>query len=227
MWLKVDDRFPGHQKVWDLSDRAFRLHVSAMCLSAERGYDGWVPTNRLTMIVKRLPNPKVVVAELIAAGLWHETSRSCSACLDEREECRVQGPLPKGGYMIHDFLKYNPPAWKVVAERASRRSAGRAGGEASAQARAAARGQANGQARAAANAQAPAQASAQAKRQPRTSSPVPESFSSPYQGEAGADQTHEPPIPEGPKDADRSRDLGTRQGGLHHVGAAAARVARG
>jgi hypothetical protein len=167
-WLKVDDEFPENDKVWNLSDAAFRLYVSGNCYAVKKLSDGWVPASRIATLVPNLRHTKETIAELIAARLWHETSKIdlCSRCLIVRDEKRVTSPLPRGGYMIHDFLHYNPPRWRVVAEREAKRRAGEAGGQASAQARAEASAQAE-----------LLEHGAEHGAQPRTPFPVPHAFS--------------------------------------------------
>ncbi len=56
-----------------------------------------------------------IADDLVAAGLWE---------------------FHPAGYVIHDYLDYNPSKAQVLAERAAKQAAGRAGGQASAQARA-------------------------------------------------------------------------------------------
>jgi len=173
-WLKVDDQFPENDKVWNLSDAAFRLYVSGNCYAAKKLTDGHIPASRIAALVPNLRKPKDVVAELVIARLWHETSKTCSRCLIVREEKRVVAPPPRGGYMIHDYLGYNPPRWRVVAEREAKKRAGQAGGQASAQARA----------------EAAAEAEPQADAQPRTPYPVaPSSFRKNGTGLRGIDTT--------------------------------------
>lgn len=93
-WVKLDDGFPEHQKVDRLSDRAFRLHVAALCHCGRNLTDGLVDAGRPRRLVQRY-RPALVL-ELVDAGLW-----------DEVEE----------GWEIHDYLRYNPSKEKVVAER--------------------------------------------------------------------------------------------------------------
>jgi hypothetical protein len=83
-WAKLDDSFPEHPKVIGLSDRAFRVHVTAICFAAKNETDGEIPRAALA----RLAGTGKAAAELVAAGLWDTTSR--------------------GGWAIHDYLKYNP-----------------------------------------------------------------------------------------------------------------------
>lgn len=93
-WLRLDDTFAEHPKVDRLSDGAFRLHVAGMCYSARHLTDGFVPAERAARLVPRYK--RTYVAELVVADLWHEAD---------------------GGWVIHDFLTYNPSAEKVKTER--------------------------------------------------------------------------------------------------------------
>lgn len=158
-WLKSDDKFPRNDKVWELSDAAYRLYDAARHYAAEKMTDGWVPTSRITSLTPR-PAKRAHVDELLSAGLLHRASETCRSCLEQRKAKKVTEPLPKGGYMVHHYLDYNYPRWKILAERDSRVRAGAAGGLARAQALAIANAQAD--------AVAPAQAHAQAKDLPRT-----------------------------------------------------------
>lgn len=102
-WARLDDSFPEHPKVVDLTPEAFRLCITAICYSARNLTDGvlkqaWLRTNA----------PKKLATELAAAGLWDEH------------------PL---GYVIHDYLEFNPSRDKVVAERAKRSAAGKRGAD--------------------------------------------------------------------------------------------------
>ncbi|MFC9700882.1 hypothetical protein ACFTWD_09345 [Streptomyces sp. NPDC056943] len=94
-WVRLDDRFPSHRKVALLSDRAFRLHVSALCWSSENLTEGRILERELPVIA-RVRGLKSAAAELEAAGLW------------DRADV---------GWVIHDYLEYNPDRAKVQAER--------------------------------------------------------------------------------------------------------------
>lgn len=99
-WVSLDDGFADHPKVLDLTDAAFRLHVCAMCWVGRRLTDGAIRARELRILVAMLPNPPEdpasLLKEILDAGLWEETS---------------------DGWVIHDWLKYNPCAGKVVAKR--------------------------------------------------------------------------------------------------------------
>ncbi|MFJ6667463.1 hypothetical protein [Streptomyces sp. NPDC091383] len=94
-WVKLDDRFPSHRKVALLSDRAFRLHVSAICWCAENLTDGRIADRELALVAK-IRGIKATAKVLEDAGLWD----------------RIEG-----GWEIHDYLDYNPSRDQVLAER--------------------------------------------------------------------------------------------------------------
>lgn len=94
-WVRLDDRFPSHRKVALLSDRAFRLYVSALCWSSENLTEGKILDRELA-VVARVRSTKAAAKELEVAQLWDRVP---------------------DGWQIHDFLEYNPDRAKVKAGR--------------------------------------------------------------------------------------------------------------
>lgn len=98
-WAKFDDAFPWHRKVRRLSDGAFRLHVTAICYAAKDYTDGLILVEDLDeMPAVRQVEKRIV--ELVAARLWEPVD---------------------GGWVVHDYLEYNPSRAKVQADRAALR----------------------------------------------------------------------------------------------------------
>ncbi|WP_159107490.1 hypothetical protein [Streptomyces rubrogriseus] len=91
----MDDRFPSHRKIALLSDRAFRLHVSAICWCAENLTDGRISDRELALVT-RVRGVKATAKQLEDAGLWDRTD---------------------DGWQIHDYLDYNPSREQVLIER--------------------------------------------------------------------------------------------------------------
>lgn len=94
-WVRLDDNFPDHPKVIGLGDSAFRMHVAAMCWSARYLTDGHIPSSALRSI-----GSNKGATELHAAGLWDRTDH---------------------GWMIRDFLDYNPSKEHVEGKREAAR----------------------------------------------------------------------------------------------------------
>jgi len=94
-WLRVDDKFCRHPKVVDLSDAAFRLHVAAKCDCAEFETDGRVKRGAVGGFTKH-PDKAALIQELERAGLW---------------ECT------EDGWLVHDYLDYNPSHAELKAKR--------------------------------------------------------------------------------------------------------------
>lgn len=90
-WVRLDDTMPLHHKVLPLSDGAFRVHVEAICHAARAETDGHVTT----ALAKALGWTKRT-AELVTAGLWE---------------------VAEGGWVIHDYLSYNPSREQLEEKR--------------------------------------------------------------------------------------------------------------
>lgn len=97
-WLRIDDKFARHPKVLNLSDKAFRLHVAALCTCAEMLSDGRLGERDIKMLVPvvNASSWKRYVNELVSAGLW---------------------TVEIHGWSINDYLDYNPAAVKVKEQR--------------------------------------------------------------------------------------------------------------
>lgn len=98
-WLRIDDGFIEHERIDPLSDRALRLHVAALCHCARNLTDGHVTEKNTKVLRARASNAtQRHIDELLAAGVWQKNG---------------------DGYVIRDYLDYNPAAEKVREERAS------------------------------------------------------------------------------------------------------------
>lgn len=96
-WVRLDDRFPSNRKVDLLSDKAFRLYVSALCWSAENLTEGMILDRELP-IVARVRGIKAAARELVEARLWDRVD---------------------GGWEIHDYQIYQRDREQVLSERAA------------------------------------------------------------------------------------------------------------
>lgn len=94
-WLKKDDRFPEHRKVRRLSDGAYRLHDTALCACARDETDGLLTESDLDDL-QHSGRLRKYAPELVKAGLWEPV---------------------EGGWMMHDYLDYNPSHAHLEVER--------------------------------------------------------------------------------------------------------------
>lgn len=95
-WVRFDDQYPIHDKVEDLTDAAYRLNTNAIFWCSRNTTDGFVRERKLTAILPRARNHGRLVDELVEAGLWE--------------------PI-EGGWIVHDYLDYQPSKEKVEADR--------------------------------------------------------------------------------------------------------------
>lgn len=107
-WFRVEGKAPSGVKHAPLSDRAFRLWVTAGCWSAEHRTDGMIQRG-IPETLTRAPQGRALkstIDELVAARLWEVTEE---------------------GWLIHDFGD-----WNITSEEYARKQeAGRQGGRAS------------------------------------------------------------------------------------------------
>jgi hypothetical protein len=95
-WLKLDDGFVEHPRIEPLTDRAFRLHVAALCQCARKLTDGHISLKDARMLSVLTRSRARHIDELVDKGLWN-----------------VNG----NGWVLRDFLDYNPSAEHVKTER--------------------------------------------------------------------------------------------------------------
>ena len=125
VWAKLDDAILDNPKIARAGVLGFALHVAAITWCCRNLTDGFIPSMRVTCLLDlskygmsihdkeedpQLPgvDPHDVADWLVECDLWREVP---------------------GGYELHDFLVYNPPKQKVVADRergAARAEAARA-----------------------------------------------------------------------------------------------------
>jgi len=118
-WVRIDDSFDDHPKTLKLSPFAVTMHIRALCWCNRHLTDGVVPEQVLERLYFGLgqwrtpPDEKYldIVAELVEAGLWEANPKQSSQ-----------------GWIIHDYLKYNPSRKKVKKKLKLRALAGAEGG---------------------------------------------------------------------------------------------------
>ena len=154
-WFKIDDKFHAHPKVIAAGNAAIGLWTRCGAWSADQRQEGFVPEQ-----IARMYGTKAEIDRLTRCRMWYPED---------------------GGYVLRDWLEYNPSNEQIEATRAKRSRAGRKGGIKSGETR---RGEANGEA----NAEANAPLGLEAKSNPVPSRPVITSFlTSPSQSCYGGD----------------------------------------
>ena len=95
-WVRLDDQLPRHPKIRELSDRAFRVYVTAMCETSEFLDDGYVSATQLRDM---RATPKAV-AEPVDNDLLIPSDVAA-------------------GFQIKNYLKRNPSREQVEGRRAA------------------------------------------------------------------------------------------------------------
>lgn len=94
-WVRLDDQFHDHPKVVDAGPLAEALFFRGLTYAARYLTDGFVPAG----VLRRMGDMDAVAeaGRLVACGLWETT---------------------EGGWLIHDYLDYQPSKERVVEDRA-------------------------------------------------------------------------------------------------------------
>lgn len=93
--VRLDERFSTRPVVQTLTDRAFRLHVTAICWSAQYQTAGVVPRVMLRTLSRGSSRARAAAEELVAAGLWEAATA---------EEYRIK----PGHFSIDRDPRYGP-----------------------------------------------------------------------------------------------------------------------
>ncbi|HEX9413816.1 MAG TPA: hypothetical protein VF916_09970 [Ktedonobacterales bacterium] len=96
-WVMLDDQFADHPKVMAAGPLASWLYICGLTYCARYLTDGFIPAAQVRKLAD-VENASALACRLVDADLWHET---------------------EGGYLVHDYLNYNPSAEKVRADRAA------------------------------------------------------------------------------------------------------------
>ena len=106
-WAKVDDKLHAHPKAEEAGCEAMGLYLFAMSHCAAYETDGHVRASFPAS--KAGKRGDLLAKRLVDVGLW-ETNGD-------------------GGYIVHDWLVYNPSRAETAAIAEKKRLAGKAGGE--------------------------------------------------------------------------------------------------
>jgi len=87
-WVKLDDNFAGHRKVLAAGLEAAWLHIEGLCYCAQQETDGAILDAALVKLTQfSKPKAERLAVRLVEVGLWERNG---------------------AGYVIHDYLEYNP-----------------------------------------------------------------------------------------------------------------------
>jgi hypothetical protein len=109
-WARLEDRFYTNRKVrkaWRKAPAAIGLHVMCITYCSDQLTDGFVDADFVEELVPTTRDRQRAVTALVHAGLWVEAV---------------------DGWVIHDYLDYNPTAASVLLRRredADRKARGR------------------------------------------------------------------------------------------------------
>jgi len=144
-WVKFDDQFADHPKIKSVGAIGLALQAAAICYCGRYLTDGFLSFSVADSLIRTVLSP--ITKEDGKIWTIALTSGMSGEDADETDwkSLMVKAGLwdeHEAGYIVHDYLDYNPSKREYLQLQKKKRVAGQAGGQASAQAR----GQASAQA---------------------------------------------------------------------------------
>ena len=99
-WTKLDDQFYDHPKTVAAGPEGIALFICGLSYCARQLTDGFISKAQVRRLVD-VDDPWAVAERLVSVGFWKRVN---------------------DGYQVHDYLKYNPTAAQVKAQRACGKS---------------------------------------------------------------------------------------------------------
>ncbi len=116
-WIRLDDHFAEHPKIKEIGPLGLVLQVRALCYCSRYLTDGFLPDTVLKSLLTEFADWNGVVggndwpAKMVKAGLWKSAQKKGIS-----------------GWIIHDYLDYNPSKSLIGKRRKAAQLAGRTGG---------------------------------------------------------------------------------------------------
>ena len=110
-WAKIDDKFYDNPKVRKAGKEATCLYLSGLVYSSNQLTEGFISDAALGLVAYKgfVENEQTYASVLVDCGLWDQV---------------------EGGYIIHDYLEYNPTKEEIEEARARKSAAGKKGAHA-------------------------------------------------------------------------------------------------
>lgn len=123
-WAQLDDQFHSHRKFLSAGLEATGLYARALSYCAASLTDGFVPGSWINLHV----GPKRGLPKrLVDVEAWDPICRGDTVELETRAGDTVQVTATEDGYVIPDYLLYNPSKAEHDARQKQRRAAGSKG----------------------------------------------------------------------------------------------------
>lgn len=131
-WIKIDDQFSDHPKIRAVGSFGAALQVSAFCYCGKYLTDGFLSFSVVQSLVQALAsdflmNDGKIWTPAFTCGMTGNNARELNW-----PQIMVDARLwdeTEGGYLVHDYLIYNPSKTEVLELRNKRSEAGKIGGE--------------------------------------------------------------------------------------------------
>jgi len=110
MWLKLDNGIATHPKVLAAGPLALAIQIRALCYASQNQTDGFIPTNAVPLLLTGLAQYDIETGSIGGTDETPIAGFGCSADELDWPSIMVNNTLweiTDGGYIIHDYLKWN------------------------------------------------------------------------------------------------------------------------
>jgi hypothetical protein len=110
MWLKLDNGIATHPKILTAGPLALAIQIRALCYAHRNQTDGFIPTNALPLLLTGLEPYDIETGSVKDDAVSPIAGFGCSAADLDWPSIMIDNTLWEivdGGYIIHDYLKWN------------------------------------------------------------------------------------------------------------------------
>jgi hypothetical protein len=139
VWARLDDAILDNPKIAKAGVIGFAMHVAAITWCSRNLSDGFIPDSAVRRLLDLPEVPYEYVGLVECSGhVLDDVNESLNEIRSLKGddvakwlvECRLwERDETRSGYVVHDFLDYNPSKKEVEEDRARKSSAGRAGAQ--------------------------------------------------------------------------------------------------
>jgi hypothetical protein len=128
-WARIDDQYPEHPKVVAGGPAAMNLQVHAICYCSRYLTDGLIPKTFAKQKAKQVLEQMLEQVLSMCSSAFGASTENLDpdSLIKKMVECGLWEKTDKG-FIVHDYLVYNPSKAQVIEGRQKRSEAGRKGG---------------------------------------------------------------------------------------------------
>ena len=121
-WVKIDDQFADHPKIKQVGAIGLAIQVAALCYCAKYLTDGFLSFSVADSLIRSVLSPitesdGMIITIEVSSNMWGQNAEEYNW-----KKLMVEAGLweisdGKDGFILHDYLEYNPSRDSVLRKR--------------------------------------------------------------------------------------------------------------